>query len=140
MEKLTVLYDPHCGFCRRCKEWLELQPKLLELELIPADSDEAARRYPSLEGRSDAEELIVVSDEGAVYRGGHAFIMCLYALEKYREWSYRLAAPVLLPLARRVFGIFSNNRRLLTGLLGLRTDEDLAKLIERRIPPEVGCS
>ena len=36
--------------------------------------------------------------------------MCLYALKEYREWSQRLASPALLPLARRVCELVSDNR------------------------------
>jgi hypothetical protein len=36
--------------------------------------------------------------------------MCLYALRDYREWSQRLAHPALLPWARRVCELLSENR------------------------------
>ena len=52
----------------------------------------------------------MVSDEGGVYRGPQAWIMCLYALRDYREWSQRLAHPALLPWARRVCELLSENR------------------------------
>lgn len=132
MKRLTVLYDAACGFCIRCRRWLEQQPKLLELEFLPAGSAEAARRFPRLEGAED--ELVVVSDEGGVYRGARGWIMCLYALEEYREWSLRLARPALLPLARRAFELVSLNRRSLSRLLRLSPDEEVAHVLDSVVP------
>ncbi len=102
MTRLTVLFDYRCGLCQRARRWLEAQPKFVELEFIAAGSDHAKYRFPTLPGvASDTvEELVVVGDDGAIYRGDRAWIMCLYALVECREWAERLASPRLLPLAR----------------------------------------
>jgi predicted DCC family thiol-disulfide oxidoreductase YuxK len=128
MKRLTILYDAACGFCISCRHWLEEQPKLLDLDFVAAHSAEAARRFPELEAVKE-EELVVVSDEGGIYRGARGFIMCLYALEEYREWSLRLARPGLLPLARRAFALVSRNRKGLSGLLRLAPDEKVADVL-----------
>ena len=52
----------------------------------------------------------MVSDEGHIYRDSSAWIMCLYALEDYREWSLRLASPALRPFARQAFAFVSKHR------------------------------
>jgi len=121
MTTLTVLYDAACGFCVACRRWLEAQPKLLELEYVPAGSAESRLRFPSI--ADTREELVVISDDGGVYRGADDWIMCLYALEEYREWSLRLAGPALRPLARTAFGWLSRNRRGLSRRLRLAPDE-----------------
>lgn len=128
MRKLTVLFDGRCGFCWVCRRWLEGQRQLVALEFLWADSAEARRRFPTV-ATVAPEELIVVSDEGGVYRGPHAWIMCLWALEDYREWSFRLARPALLPLARSVFEWVSKRRRGLSWLLGLESDHEIAAAI-----------
>jgi predicted DCC family thiol-disulfide oxidoreductase YuxK len=122
---LTVLYDAGCGFCIRCRRWLEAQPRIVALDFVPAHSNQEARRFPRLP-RTHDDELVVVSDAGGVYRGPRAWIMCLWALEYYRPWAVRLARPELLPLARLSFDLLSRNRRDLSRLLGLRGDERLA--------------
>lgn len=127
MRRLTVLYDAGCGFCSACRRWLEGQRQLVALEFLAAGSPEARRRFPAL--ASETEELIVVSDEGDVYRGAHAWIMCLWALDEYREWSFRLARPALLPRARDVFEWVSKRRRGLSWLLGIRSDHELAAVL-----------
>jgi predicted DCC family thiol-disulfide oxidoreductase YuxK len=110
MFALTVLYDPECGLCRRAHEWLAEQTKLIELNFVACASDEARKHYPQLNHDLTKKDLTVVSDEGAVYFGPKAWLMVLWALVRYRDWSYRLAAPELLPTTRRVVSMISQNR------------------------------
>jgi predicted DCC family thiol-disulfide oxidoreductase YuxK len=110
MKRLYVLFDGECSLCGRCQAWLARQPAFLELHFLPFQSPEVARRFPGIAALHPEEQLLVVSDEGGVYRGPQAWIMCLYALRDYREWSQRLAHPALLPWARRVCELLSENR------------------------------
>src|SRR5262245_53925935 len=116
MFELTVLFDPNCGLCRRAQAWLLGKPKYVELVFVPATSDEARRRFPELNHDLTLDDLTVISDEGAVYRGPKAWLMCLWALRDYREWSLRLSSPELLPTAKRVISTISQNRYQLEGL------------------------
>jgi predicted DCC family thiol-disulfide oxidoreductase YuxK len=122
MKRLTVLYDASCGFCVRCCDWLRRQPKLVPLAFVPARSVEARTLFPGLRS-GDADELVVVNAGGGVYRGERAFIMCLYALQEYRGWSYRFAEPALRPLARRAFEWLSHNRKDLSRMLSLTAQQ-----------------
>jgi hypothetical protein len=80
-------------------------------------SDEAQRRFPGIDALKPDEQLLVISDEGAVYRGANAWIMSLWALENYREHAQRLAHPALLPLAKLVCELLSRNRFFLSDAL-----------------------
>lgn len=131
MRKLVVLYDGRCGFCRRCRWWLAAQRAYLELEFLSNRSPDAARRFPGAVRPEHAEELVVVSDEGAVYRGPGAWIMCLYALEAYREWASILSRPRLLPLARQAFERISYDRLRAFCWLDLEDEEALAEAIRK---------
>lgn len=119
MPSLTVLYDPRCGLCRRVRGWLEEQPKLVELILVPVKSDEAMYRFPQLDHEPTLNDLTVISDQGAVYFGPKAWLMVLWALCRYREWSYRLASPELLPTTRRVVSLISQHRYQISRAAGL---------------------
>ena len=110
MHTLYVLFDSQCALCRQCRRWLERQPAFLELCFLPLGSEVIACKFPGIQQFHPREQLVVVTDEGALYQGSHAWIMCLYALKEYREWSQRLASPALLPLARRVCELVSDNR------------------------------
>ena len=134
MKKLTVLYDARCGFCQTCRRWLENQPAFLRIECLPAQSQAAGLRYPELVTPGVPAELIVVSDEGAVYRGADAWIMCLYALKDYRSWARRLAHPALRPFAREGFQILSKNRETISRMLWNGWEHDLRKSWKAGVP------
>lgn len=136
MRALYVLYDSSCGLCSWLKKWCLDQPAYVDLVFVATGTPAADRILPIERGRP-AEELVLVSDEGAVYRGNAAWLMCLWALEEYRAWANRLASPGLLPLAREAFHMLSNRRGGITRALGLRSDREIAEELRRW--PVVGC-
>lgn len=138
MQKLFVLYDANCQFCLRCRSWLEAQPAYFELKFISARSPEAHRQLPGIEKYESSNELIVVGADGAVYQGPTAFIMCLYALVDFREWSLRLSSPLLLPFARQMFEFISSNRLAVSKWLRKSSDDEIARSLERCPPPLCG--
>jgi predicted DCC family thiol-disulfide oxidoreductase YuxK len=107
---LTVLYDGRCALCRRSQDWLESQPKFVPLEYVAAGSQEARRRFPDLDHDNTLVDLTVVGPNGEVYHAAKAWIMCLWALRKYRGTALRLATPELMPTAKRVITWVSRNR------------------------------
>jgi predicted DCC family thiol-disulfide oxidoreductase YuxK len=115
MKRLTILYDASCPICVRCRDWLATQPAFVELELLPSASSEAVRRYGEVPWLG--AELVVVSDEGAVWVGAAAFLVALWSLEDYREWSYRLSGDSFSKMAERFFVALSHKRKWLAGWL-----------------------
>jgi predicted DCC family thiol-disulfide oxidoreductase YuxK len=120
MKRLTVLYDEGCPICVRCHEWLAVQAAFVEMEFLGCGRPEAQRRYGKVPWLK--EELVVVSDDGAVWAGPAAFIMSLWALREWREWSYRLAGSALAPLAERFFKTISKRRKRLADLFDPHED------------------
>lgn len=118
MKTLYVLYDERCALCKQLKQWLLVQRSWVGLSMIPAGSPRAKAMFPGLEKIAGSNDLVVVSDLGEVYLNNHAWIMCLYALEEYRDWALRLASPLLLPLARQAFDRLSKNRRSISRWIG----------------------
>jgi predicted DCC family thiol-disulfide oxidoreductase YuxK len=132
VESLYVLYDAQCGLCSWAKRWLMRQPALIDLKFIPAGSAVAGRLFPGLDRPGEApDELVVVSDDGAVYRNGSAWIMCLFALEGYREWANRLAHPLLRPLARQAFALLSKQRSRISRWLALASEVEIAETLSQ---------
>ena len=140
MQRLYVLYDADCGLCARLRRWAQRQPAYVELVFLPAGSSLAHRLFPGLTKPGRPEELILVSDEGGVYRDDRAWIMCLFALKEYREWSLRLSQPALLPLARGAFALLSKNRTRVSRWLNLAGDAEFVEALRREVRPacEVG--
>jgi predicted DCC family thiol-disulfide oxidoreductase YuxK len=132
VERLYVLYDAQCGLCSWAKRWLMRQHALIDLKFIPAGSATAGRLFPALDRPGEfADELVVVSDEGAVYRNGSAWIMCLFALEGYRDWANRLAHPLLRPLARQGFALLSKQRSRISRWLALASEVEIAETLSQ---------
>jgi hypothetical protein len=77
-----------------------LQPAFVEIVFVPVNSEEARHRYPELNHSLTLTDLTV----------------CLWVLRHYRAWSFRLSTPELLPTARRVISMISENRYKLEGL------------------------
>ena len=127
--RLYVLYDTGCGLCSTIVQWMSGQPSSCEFRFVGAGSEEARRLFPQMRNPSRPEELVVISDDGSVYRGEAAYIMCLYALDAYRTLAMRLARPSFRPFARRVFAMLSSNRMRLSDFLGFRSDEALARAL-----------
>lgn len=72
----------------------------MPLELVPAGSEEARRRFPGLDHGATLEEITVVGDAGQVYRGTAAWIVTLWALREQRPLAHRLSTPSGARLAR----------------------------------------
>ena len=116
---MWVLYDADCGFCSGCRRWLEDRPKLLELRFVAAGSGEVGELFEGLEPALAKDQLLVISDQGDVYAGANAWIMCLWALREYRSMALRWSTPDRMPLARRFVAWISHNRRSLNGVLSV---------------------
>jgi predicted DCC family thiol-disulfide oxidoreductase YuxK len=106
---LTVLYDPSCSLCRRCRSWMERQHAFLPVTWLGCTGEEARKAYGDIPWLQD--ELVVVGDAGEVWAGPAAFLVCLWSLCDWREWSFRLAGPAFAPLAERFFLFLSSRRR-----------------------------
>jgi hypothetical protein len=99
----------------RCRDWLGEQRSLVPMRFVACTSDEARTRYASVPWLG--EELVVASDDGDVWAGPAAFIVCLWALEEWREWSYTLSGSAFAPLAERFFRALSSRRRSIAAVL-----------------------
>lgn len=126
MEKLYVLYDPKCEICRRLRDWILVQRSWIGIRVVAAGSDKSKRLFPELDQIAGQDDLVVISDEGAVYLNDHAWIMVLYAMVEYRDWAARLTHPLLMPLARQAFAALSKNRHTLSRWLSSEDPEAIA--------------
>ena len=131
MQQLYLLYDARCELCCRLQQWLQDQEKWLELRLLPAGGEQARKMFPGLEQIASEQDLVAISDEGEVYLNDRAWIMSLYALVEYRQWAWRLAHPLLLPLARQAFEALSRNRYAISQWLNGGTPETIAGELRR---------
>jgi predicted DCC family thiol-disulfide oxidoreductase YuxK len=139
MKRLYVLYDSNCGLCTRIKFWLVRQPAYIAIHPIPLGSPQAVRLFPGLfpapAQSAKSGELVVIGDNGGVYFGDHAWIMCLYALREYRATAKRLSTPTLQPLAREAFAFISRYRYSISRWLGTIPEAEMNIMLKDVITP-----
>lgn len=130
MKTLTIFHDPDCGLCANFKRWLITQESYPTLQFIPYNSDRARARLPIIDDLDAGGEIIVIADDGRWWQGPKAWLTCLWALKRYREWSFRLATPSLLPTVERFCHLLSENRLQVSQLLQLKP-ERLANVVDQ---------
>lgn len=129
MNTLFVFYDGKCALCAKCRHWLESQPLYVNLVFLPYQSYKAKKLCPEIDSYDPGKEIVVMADNGDIYQGGAAWIMCLWATRSHREWGMRLASPALLPLAKKVCHLISDKRLILSRLFGKVSDEEIAETV-----------
>lgn len=112
---LSVIFDPACSLCRRCRDWMLTQSAYLPISFVACTSAQARTQFGDIPWLGD--ELIVVSDKSEIWVGPAAFLTCLWALEDWREWSFRLSGPAFAPLAERFFHAVSARRKSLASFV-----------------------
>jgi hypothetical protein len=110
------------------------QAAFVLLVFIALQSGEVRKRFPGIDVLKPAEQLLVISDDGSVYRGACAWIMCLWALQDYREHAQRMANPVLLPFAQIVCELLSRNRFYLSDAVFRQEPQSAAQLLSEHYP------
>ena len=110
LRRVTVLYDARCNLCRAARAWLERQQQLVSIEFVPAASPEARARFPFLDHDSTLEEITVVGDDGGIWVGAKAWVVCLWALESKRGLAHRLSSPAMMPKARAIVSFVARHR------------------------------
>ena len=128
MNTLTIFYDARCGLCSRVRRWLSGQAAYVRLEFLAYDSPEAKRRCPPITELHADQEIIVMADSGELWQGAGAWVMCLWALRDFREWSLRFATPAMQAVARKIVHLISANRLSLSRMLRLRSDAQLQEV------------
>lgn len=146
MNTLYILYDHTCPHSVRHQEWLARQEPLVPLRRLPHRAEEVPCRFPGIEAHLTPRELTVISDDGQLWTGPAASVMCLFMLEQHREFAERLACPLLLPYARTALELLSRDGQVLAMqcLLRRSTDDELVGILRmnsevspplRRLPP-----
>ncbi len=97
---LTVLYDDRCPLCQRLKGWLSAQATLVPVDFVAAASPEANRRFPDLDHERTVTVLTAIDASGAVYEGERAWLVCAWALPRWRPVAERVGRRAGLPFVR----------------------------------------
>ncbi len=129
MNALYLLYDRDCPVSLRHREWLAKQAAIVPLHGVAHQAEEVLRRFPGIAAHLTPRQLTAVSDNGQLWTGPSAVVMCLFALEKYRELAERLALPNLLPYARTALELLSREVFEMNHLLRCSPPMELENLL-----------
>ncbi len=132
---LYLLYDNHCGLCSKLTKWIIRQKLREPLTLVGWDTGQARRMFPTLVTTRPAEEIIMVSSSGEVWKNEKAWVMVLYALADYATLARRMAHPRLLPLVRQTFVLVSKERHAVSRLFGLAGEDQMAEMLNQIAVP-----
>ena len=114
IHRITVLYDADCPICRRSRDWLAGQAQLVPLLFVPAGSAQARARFPGLDHDSTLRKITVIGDNGSVYTGDRAWLVCLWALRTWRSAAIRFSRPGNRGYVRAAAGAADRLRTVLT--------------------------
>ncbi|MDX2225796.1 MAG: DCC1-like thiol-disulfide oxidoreductase family protein [Verrucomicrobiae bacterium] len=117
IRKIHILYDGECGFCRTCRDWILLQPRFFEIEMLDRRDPDTKARFGDYTVPPYTDRMVVINNEDGVYYAEDAYIMILFALKNYRAWSVRISRQGVKPLARQFFETLGKNRRVLSKLI-----------------------
>jgi predicted DCC family thiol-disulfide oxidoreductase YuxK len=108
--RLTVLYDEACPMCRQLRTWLASQWVVVRLDLMAAGSPEARWRYPLLDHERTKTVLTVINQDGAVFEAERAWLVCAWALPKWRPLAEQLGTRPRLALVRVASRLVNRHR------------------------------
>ena len=124
IDAITVFYDNQCVFCVRCMQWMKKQKSLIPVDFYPMHDQRTQHKYIHLKKHFARDQFVVEDSNGGVYVDTDARIMCLYALARYRDLSYKIAEPNARKMADKFFDIISKNRMIISRLFFLRHEVD----------------
>ncbi len=140
MKTLTILYDAKCAMCRSIRVWLSQQAAYVPLIFVPLQDEHLEDRFPGIGALKPGEELIAIADTGEVWRGVNGWIMTLWALREYRNWSLRMSHPLLKPFARSICHGVSQNRLTISRWLFGHSPETAARLLAQPACEDGTCA
>src|SRR3954470_20577254 len=133
---LTVLYDERCPLCRKLRAWLGRQATNLPIEFVASASPEARRRFPTLDHARTTTVLTVVAQNGAVYEGERAWLVCAWALPRWQPVAEHFGSRLRLRLVRfAARGVDGYRHRLIRATYGDGCDGDCRVTATSQAPP-----
>lgn len=124
IDSIVVFYDNQCIFCLRCMQWMKKQKALIPIEFYPMHDEQTKHKYIHLKKHFVRDQFVVEDSNGGVYVDTDARIMCLYALSRYRDLSYKISEPNARRMADKFFDIISKNRMIISRLFFFRREVD----------------
>ncbi len=141
VQGIEVFYDARCAMCVTFVEWLVRQERAYDVVCLDYHCDEARRVFPELGDYDPDKEMVVRVDGGEIYQGAEGWICCLWSCKKYRDVAKKMNSRFLLPMAKKVCHLVSENRLVFSKVFFRKKNEEIAVEVDRehQIHCEGGC-
>lgn len=136
IEGIEVFYDGRCGMCCSFHEWVNKQSRSYRVDFIPYQSREAEHVFPGIGTLDPAREMIVRTDEGQIFRGAEAWVLCLNSCANYQAAARKLASPGLIAVAVRACRLLAANRHSLSKVFFRGKDKEVRGTLHNMPTPE----
>ncbi len=133
---VEVYYDGQCGMCCTFHEWINEQQRAYEVKFIPYQSERAELLFPGVMALDPASEMIVRTNDGELFRGAQAWVLCLYSCSSYQKVAVKLGGPLLLPVAIKACNVLAANRHKLSKVFFGKKDKIVAKELHKMPTPK----
>lgn len=114
-ERPVVVYDGHCGYCRRQVERLQRWDTRDQFEYVPRQAKGLDERFPALAEGDFNTGLRLIDRDGRIHVGADAIYLISRRLPrtKWAAWLYRV--PGINWISQRAYAWIAKNRYRLAG-------------------------
>ena len=115
--RAVLIYDGECPVCRKTVAWIRENMREDAFEMIPCRSEEARKRFPSVEQSVCMQAMQLVLPDGMVLAGEKALPEILKRLKRYSPAAALFNLPGSDILSRSFYRWFADNRYHIANIL-----------------------
>jgi predicted DCC family thiol-disulfide oxidoreductase YuxK len=115
--RAVLIYDGECPVCKKTVEWIRENMRKDAFEMVPCQSLEARKRFPSVEQAVCMQAMQIVLPDGVVLSGDKALPEILKRLKRYGPAAALFNLPGSEILSRSFYRWFAGNRYHIANVL-----------------------
>ena len=110
LQKAVLIYDGECPVCQKTIAWIRENMRKDAFEMIPCQSAEARRRFPSIEQIVCMQAMQLILPDGRILAAEKALPEILKRLKRYGPAAALFNLPGSEVLSRSFYRWFADNR------------------------------
>jgi predicted DCC family thiol-disulfide oxidoreductase YuxK len=131
MERLTLIYDGECPFCRRAAAWALQHARANILEILPCQNEERERRFPEITRAQCMAAMQLVMPDGRVYSGEDALPPLMERMKGWHWVARVLRWPGIRHVSPAAYRWFANHRYALAAIAGHKHTESCSNGVNK---------
>lgn len=108
--KLIVLWDGDCGFCRNSLEWVKKRKPQGEIEYLSFHEEKAKKWRDQIGLEALQKSMYVIEGDKNFYGGSEGFRILLSRIPRYQWLSFLMGLPLVKQCCRIVYSFIAKNR------------------------------